>query len=166
MGHFQGPRQRDLSGGIGLGVPGGTEDLDDLVQRLQPRLVPRPRAVHEPCDVARQPQRPRRGASVAGRSWDRRSRRPASRARRGRPARPCRRPRSARFRRRLAGRLVAPGRVAVGLGQAVMGRDVLGIDGQRAAVGGDRLLEIIPPLGARDRQLDPCPGVERGSRAR
>ena len=62
--------------------------------------------------------------------------------------------------------LLAPGRVAVGLGQSPMGGDVFGIDGERAAVGGDRLLEIVAPFRARDRQLDACPGVERGTRAR
>ena len=40
-----------------------------------------------------------------------------------------------------------------------MGRDVLGVDRQRAAVGGDRLLQVVEPLGARRRLLH-GPGVE------
>ena len=57
---------------------------------------------------------------------------------------------------------VAPGRIAVSLGQPVVGGDVLGVDGERAAVGGDRLLEDNRgAIGLVDRQLDACPGVER-----
>ena len=41
--------------GIGLAVPGGAEDLDQLEERFQPRLIARARAVHEPGDLAGQP---------------------------------------------------------------------------------------------------------------
>ena len=43
-----------------------------------------------------------------------------------------------------------------------MGRHVLGIDGERTAIGRDRLLEMLPTLGALDG-LDPCTSVLRQS---
>ena len=60
--HLQGRASAARASGSVSGVPGRAEDLDHLVERLEPRLIARPRAVHEPDDVACQAQRSRLGA--------------------------------------------------------------------------------------------------------
>ena len=131
-----------VSGSDSAASQAGPRIVDHVVERFQSRLVVRPGpAMNRSISCARARARDRRSVAVTlGSAIEAASFRQLVAV-----GRLGLRRRGFRSCQRAVGDLLVPGRIAVSLGQAPMGGDVFGIDGERAPIGGDRLLEIIAP---------------------
>ena len=144
---FQCACQRSLILRVGLGLPGTPQDLDNVVKRLQPRLVTRSFAVHEPRDASGQLQREPAGV-LQRQPWHRRSMVGLLHEHLGVDGSSLTPASGSAVDGTVC--LVDPGLI-VGLRQSPMGRHVLGINGERASVGSDRPVEEISS-GSRSRR--------------